>query len=161
MINQRHKTPIVYGTLAPFWTFHQMQKRIYRILALNAHIVMPYTTPDSKVHGPIWGPPGADRTQVGPVLAPWTLLSGTVWYDDSPMVLNTQFVDAVSWDQCFHRLCFLAATVFSFTNSNITEIDIYIYICSKTYLNMLSAIKLAIQFRLQCFFYELSHFMVF
>ena len=26
--------------------------------------------------GPIWGPPGADRTQVGPVLAPWTLLSG-------------------------------------------------------------------------------------
>ena len=25
---------------------------------------------------PIWGPPGADRTQVGPMLAPWTLLSG-------------------------------------------------------------------------------------
>ena len=27
---------------------------------------------------PIWGPPGADRTQVGPMLAPWTLLSGTL-----------------------------------------------------------------------------------
>ena len=26
--------------------------------------------------GPIWGPSGADRTQVGPMLAPWTLLSG-------------------------------------------------------------------------------------
>ena len=26
--------------------------------------------------GPTWGPPGADRTQVGPMLAPWTLLSG-------------------------------------------------------------------------------------
>ena len=28
--------------------------------------------------GPTWGPFGADRTQVGPMLAPWTLLSG-VW----------------------------------------------------------------------------------
>ena len=28
---------------------------------------------------PIWGPSGADRTQVGPILAPWTLLSGTIW----------------------------------------------------------------------------------
>ena len=26
--------------------------------------------------GPTWGPPGADRTQEGPMLAPWTLLSG-------------------------------------------------------------------------------------
>ena len=33
--------------------------------------------PDSKVHGATWGPSGADRTQVGPMLAPWTLLS---WY---------------------------------------------------------------------------------
>ena len=29
--------------------------------------------------GPTWGPSGADRTQVGPMLAPWTLLSGTAW----------------------------------------------------------------------------------
>ena len=28
--------------------------------------------------GPTWGPSGADRTQVGPMLAPWTLLSGTI-----------------------------------------------------------------------------------
>ena len=26
--------------------------------------------------GPTWGPSGADRTRVGPMLAPWTLLSG-------------------------------------------------------------------------------------
>ena len=32
--------------------------------------------PDSKVHGANMGPSGADRTQVGPMLAPWTLLSG-------------------------------------------------------------------------------------
>ena len=29
--------------------------------------------------GPIWGPSGADRTQVGPMLAPWTLLSVFPW----------------------------------------------------------------------------------
>ena len=29
--------------------------------------------------GPTWGPSGADRTQVGPMLAPWTLLSGRCW----------------------------------------------------------------------------------
>ena len=28
--------------------------------------------------GPTWGPSGANRTQVGPMLAPWTLLSGKV-----------------------------------------------------------------------------------
>ena len=35
--------------------------------------------------GTIWGPSGADRTQVGPMLAPWTLLSGH-W-------LYRQFID--------------------------------------------------------------------
>ena len=32
----------------------------------------------ARFMGPIWGPSGADRTQVGPMLAPWTLLSGQV-----------------------------------------------------------------------------------
>ena len=34
---------------------------------------------------PTWGPSGADRTQVGPMLAPWTLLSGMlqIHYDAS------------------------------------------------------------------------------
>ena len=29
----------------------------------------------AKFMGPTWGPSGADRTQVGPMLAPWNLLS--------------------------------------------------------------------------------------
>ena len=29
---------------------------------------------------PTWGPSGADRTQVGPMLAPWTLQSGQCWH---------------------------------------------------------------------------------
>ena len=30
----------------------------------------------SKFMGPTWGPPGSCRPQMGPMLAPWTLLSG-------------------------------------------------------------------------------------
>ena len=32
----------------------------------------------ARFMGPTWGPSGADRTQVGPMLAPWTLLSGMI-----------------------------------------------------------------------------------
>ena len=32
----------------------------------------------ARFMGPTWGPSGADRTQVGPMLAPWTLLSGLI-----------------------------------------------------------------------------------
>ena len=31
----------------------------------------------TRFMGPTWGPSGADRTQVGPMLAPWNLLSGS------------------------------------------------------------------------------------
>ena len=31
----------------------------------------------ARFMGPTWGPSGADRTQVGPMLSPWTLQSGT------------------------------------------------------------------------------------
>ena len=37
-----------------------------------------WTTLIAKFMGPTWGPSGADRTQVGPMLAPWTLLSGNI-----------------------------------------------------------------------------------
>ena len=33
-------------------------------------------TPIARLMGPTWGPSGADRIQVGPMLALWTLLSG-------------------------------------------------------------------------------------
>ena len=32
----------------------------------------------ARFMGPTWGPSGADRTQVSPMLAPWTLLSGII-----------------------------------------------------------------------------------
>ena len=36
----------------------------------------PVPTLIARFMGPTWCPSGADRTQVGPMLAPWTLLSG-------------------------------------------------------------------------------------
>ena len=48
-----------------------------------------HNMPDNKVYGaymgPTWGPHGADRAQVGPMLAPWTLLFGMMLraHDDS------------------------------------------------------------------------------
>ena len=41
---------------------------------LQPHLVE-LTTLIASFMGPPWGPSGADRTQVGPMLAPWTLLS--------------------------------------------------------------------------------------
>ena len=36
------------------------------------------TTQIAKFMGPTWGPPGSCRPQMGPMLAPWTLLSGLI-----------------------------------------------------------------------------------
>ena len=47
-----------------------------RNLAVKALKVALKDTLIARLMGPIWGPSGADRTQVGPMLAPWTLLSG-------------------------------------------------------------------------------------
>ena len=42
-------------------------------------IVMLQTAPITRFMGRTWGPSRADRTQVGPMLAPWTLPSGSAW----------------------------------------------------------------------------------
>ena len=42
----------------------------------------PPVTLIARFLGPTLGPPGADRTQVGPMLAPWTLLS---WISHTPL----------------------------------------------------------------------------
>ena len=51
-------------------------------------------TPIARFMGTTRDPSGADRTQVGPMLAPWTLLSGHLWLsaatiDKSPLDITT------------------------------------------------------------------------
>ena len=47
----------------------------------------------SKFMGPTWGPPGSCRPQMGPILAPWTLLSGVSLTGASDV--NTLFLRAL------------------------------------------------------------------
>ena len=42
-------------------------------------IVLLYISQIAKFMGPTWGPPGTCRPQLGPMLAPWTLLLGISW----------------------------------------------------------------------------------
>ena len=47
--------------------------------------------------GPTWGLSGADRTQVGPMLAPWTLLSGVLPQDYD---VQLAYIDMVLFRIC-------------------------------------------------------------
>ena len=62
----------------------QCQCQVVRMITIEAW----YATLIARFMGPTWGPPGADRTQVGPMLTPWTLLSG--YHSDSLQHLQWQ-----------------------------------------------------------------------
>ena len=51
---------------------------LYRGMVSNVMTAI-LSSPIARLMGPTWGPSGGDRTQVGPMLAPWTLLSGFQW----------------------------------------------------------------------------------
>ena len=57
------------------------QRKLYlAIIFLSKHNIYPlreYLPQIAKFMGPTWGPLGSCRPQMGPMLAPWTLLSGT------------------------------------------------------------------------------------
>ena len=78
---------ISFGILSPRWCtdtplFHQtmMPRSRYVILHSMKPLFVSTEIPRiARFMGPTWGPSGADRTQVGHMLAPWTLLSGSPW----------------------------------------------------------------------------------
>ena len=59
------------------------------------HVTYPHSfhTPKTRFMGPTWGPSGADRTQAGLMLAPWTLLSGILYH----IVLHRMGPDGLFW----------------------------------------------------------------
>ena len=59
--------------------------------------------------GPTWGPSGTDRTHVGPMLAPWTLLSGI---ENSRYTYFTESSFMVSLKKIFNHLVCLRLTTF-------------------------------------------------
>ena len=73
-INVQDKHVIVFSGKDLFWA-------IWAIRNVGKYIFYCFVTIWNRsllerVMGPTSGPSGADRTQVGPILAPWTLLSG-------------------------------------------------------------------------------------
>ena len=76
----------------------------------------------AKSMGPTWGPSGADRTQMGPMLAPWTLLSGTPW-SYCPLQFECQKRQATGLDAWASRVKCPARFV-----SHLHEICIYIWV---------------------------------
>ena len=68
----RHIRPVIKSTEYPLY-YGSGKPRINK------------SSPITSFMGLTWGPPGAVRTQVGSVLATWTLLSGlvTLWYRDA------------------------------------------------------------------------------
>ena len=62
--------------------------------------------------GPTWGPPGSCRPPMGPMLAPWTLLSGLAhvqyWTSHEPMTDYGTLRNKFEWNlkyRHFHRKC--------------------------------------------------------
>ena len=58
----------------------------------------------ARFMGPTLGPSGADRTQVGPMLAPWTLLSGSLLSVEPWICQNKEFLS------CLFTFCIIVWT---------------------------------------------------
>ena len=79
---------------------------------------------DNKVHVPTWGPPGSCRPQMGPMLAPWTLLSGRICYlvlllgllSCYPFIYDIHN-DVIKWKHFLHNWPFVRGIHQSLMNS--------------------------------------------
>ena len=60
----------------------QAPKWMHADHVLWAYRVIEKTSQITKFMGPTWGPPGSCRPQMGPMLAPWPLLSGLISASD-------------------------------------------------------------------------------
>ena len=66
----------------------------------------------ARFMGPTWGPSGADRTQVGPMLAPWILLSGIL--DRCPFTCTSipEYQMATNFCPCHDSISVTSCTTF-------------------------------------------------
>ena len=69
-----------------------------------------HLTKIARIMGPTWGPPGSCRPQVGPMYAPWTLLSGFIWPPWSTNHFQEKFLctygyRTLEWDILIENLC--------------------------------------------------------
>ena len=81
-VNRRVSIPNLNVMMSKFMVI--ILNRIIAMLPSNAGMdwwrvknIWQMTPLIARFMGPTWGPSGANRTQVGPMLAPWTFLSGS------------------------------------------------------------------------------------
>ena len=58
----------------------------------------------TKFMGPTWGPPGSCRPQMGPMLAPWTLLSGTLHHQECWLTSISQGLYSLSCRTSYRKI---------------------------------------------------------
>ena len=88
--------------------------------------------------GPTWGPPGADRTQVGHMLSPWALLSGYCWstmythhswiqwqHGRGPILLTMKNLIPTSSSSNYIHDKIWDETTYKFPNFNGTEVEVW------------------------------------
>ena len=93
----------------------------------------------ARLMGPTYGPSGADRTQVGPMLAPWTLISGKAFPNDYDVKLHTNSVNIMPidtwatcpvgprWAPCWPREpCYLGSSLFGASGQAMTRTNAHI-----------------------------------
>ena len=77
---QRKECICEYLLKLPYYYQHEHVCKIYRLTE---------TSLIARFMGSTWGPSGADRSQVGPKLAPWTLLFGILSFHAFPNVIQS------------------------------------------------------------------------
>ena len=86
--------------------------------------------------GPTWGPPGPCRSQMGPMLAPWTLLSGMVTpaqdHTWSPCVLQILIYISYTMISLFSR----GRRALSFPERSVTSVPPLPFTGAVTHLNV-------------------------
>ena len=85
--------PLQRARHVELWCFLCCQPAIVVEKTVGLPMMWDAMTQIAKFMGPTWGPPGSYRPQMGPMLAPWTLLSGDV--HESPCACDP-YLDAGS-----------------------------------------------------------------
>ena len=90
MTQNIYKWYVVFGAMIlclqlykfPFLYYLKLKRQAWSTGTVYARpVIIP--TQIAKFMGPTWGPPGFCRPQMGPMLAPWALLSGYCWRDQN------------------------------------------------------------------------------
>ena len=98
----------------------------------------------AKFMGPTWGPPGSCQPQMGPMLAPWNLLSVYVcqleWYPTWCTILhglvNNNNTTMIFWPHCLHIKCITLTKQSAFLDIECLFECLVVFVCTVTYIHM-------------------------